>query len=363
MKTLMLIGGGHAHLYCLRQLVLEKMKDVRVVLISPSRFQYYSGMFSGFAEGFYQLEEIRVNLKKLCEKAGVVFIEDQIVRIDAENKEMMGAAGTVYTYDAASFNIGSETAIPFGFKNQASLIKPNYHFPGALTSFRQSENPAVVGGGASGVELALAVLAWRKRHNYSSNAILASSSPLLAGFGTGISAKIEAIAKRKSLQFFTNATVDAIDGKSLITSSGRVYPQSEVLWLTGTASPAIFKFSKLPTDSSGFLLLNECLQNDAYPHIFGAGDCAALSRYPSLAKNGLYAVRQSPVLWENLKNCLLGKPLKAFIPQKRFLSILSTGNREALLIYGKISIHGKWPWLLKQRIDRKFMKSYQNLYS
>lgn len=362
MKTLLMVGGGHAHLYCLRQLVLEGLQDVHIALISPSRFQYYSGMFSGFAEAFYELEEIRIDLQKLSEKAGIDFIEDRIVHINPDNKEMIGAKGQVYTYDAASFDIGSETAVPNEWKDLVSSVKPNFRFSETVTSFRESLFPAVVGGGASGVELALAVLAWRKRHGYSENVILASSSPLLAAQGKHISKKIEAIAKRKGLQVLSSQTVNNIDEQSFTTSSGHVYHRSEILWLTGPASAALFRNSKLPIDSSGFLLLNEFLQSDAYPSIFGAGDCASIKSYPSLAKNGVYAVRQGPLLWGNLKSFLFNQPLKPFVPQSRFLSILSTGNREALLLYGKRSIHGKWPWILKQQIDRKFIKTYQKLY-
>lgn len=362
MKTLVLVGGGHAHLYGLRQLILEGLEDVHVLLISTSRFQYYSGMFSGFAEGFYDLEETRIDLQKMCQKAGAIFIEDRIVQIDADNKEMVGTKGKVYTYDAASFDIGSETAVPNEWKDLVSTVKPNFRFSETIASFRKAAYPTVVGGGASGVELALAILAWRKQHHLLENVAVVGSSPLLAAQGEHISKKIEAIAQRKGLQILANQTVIQIDKQSFITSSGSVYPQSEILWLTGPASPALFRHSKLPIDSSGFLLLNEFLQSDAFPSIFGAGDCASIKSYPSLAKNGVYAVRQGPVLWENLQLFLFHQPLKPFVPQKRFLSILSTGNQEALLLYGKRSIHGKWPWLLKQHIDRKFMKTYQKLY-
>ncbi|MDN7228498.1 FAD-dependent oxidoreductase [Planococcus sp. N064] len=361
MKTLTLVGGGHAHLHCLEQLKKEQQKDWRVVLISPSRHQYYSGMFSGYAEGIYRLDDIRIDLQKLCEQAGAIFIKDRIAGVDGHNKRLAGTKG-VYPFDVASFDIGSQNDIPAELAERVSKIKPNYRFPEALLKFRETAYPVIAGGGASGVEMAFAVLAWRKKNGLPPNVSLFSSSSLLSGQGATAVQKIEAIARQKALPFFTDERIAAIDEHSVSTQSGRTSPQSDLLCLTGPKSPGFFKHSGLKTDAGGFLLVNESLQSLSHSDLFGAGDCIAIDRYPALAKNGVYAVRQGSVLWNNLKNQLGGKQLAAFTPQKNFLSILSTGGSEAFLMYGKQAVHGKLPWLLKQRIDQKFMQRFKTLY-
>ncbi|WP_394119911.1 FAD-dependent oxidoreductase [Planococcus donghaensis] len=362
MKTLVLVGGGHAHLHCLEQTKHELPEDWQVVLISPSSYQYYSGMFSGYTEGVYTLEDIRINLKRLCDKIGALFVEDLIHTIDPEKKELKGTEGDVYHYDAVSFDIGSQTAIPETLQEQVSSIKPNYRFPEQLAQLRDSAYPVIVGGGASGVELAFSILSWRKKQNLPASVALFSSTSLLSGQGLTASKKIEFIAQQKSLPFFTEVLVQAVDDFSVITSEGRSYPQSGVLWLTGPKSSELFRLSGLPTDDDGFLLVNDLLQSVGHRDIFGAGDCITIDRYPSLAKNGVYAVRQGPILWKNLKNSLSSERLLPFTPQKRFVSILSTGGGEAFLSYGKQVLHGKIPWKIKQHIDGKFMKHYKDLY-
>src|SRR5690606_10926916 len=127
--------------------------------------------------------------------------------------------------------------------------------------------------------------------------------------------------------------IESVDEHSVSTQSGRTYPQSDLLWLTGPKSPGFFKRSGLTTDAGGFLLVNDSLQSLSHPDLFGAGDCIAIDRYPALAKNGVYAVRQGSVLWNNLRNQLGGKQLAVFTPQKNFLSLLSTGGGEAFLMY------------------------------
>lgn len=361
MKTLVLVGGGHAHLHCLEQLKNEPLENVHIVLVSPSRFQYYSGMFSGFTEGVYSIDDIRIDLERLCEKIGCTFIKDAIAAVDARAKTLKGADGAVYHYDLASFDIGSRTAIPDAMKEHVSTIKPNYLFPEQLLRLRNSASPVIVGGGAAGTELAFSILAWRKKHAMRANVLLLSATPLLANEVRGASEKIESIAKRKGLPFITGASVKKTYAKSIATTDGRHFPQSDILWLTGPESDELFQQSALPTDDSGFLLVNQSLQSVGHPDIFGAGDCISIDRYPRLAKNGVYAVRQGPVLWKNLKNSLSGDKLISFKPQKNFISILSIGGGEAFLTYGKWATHGKIPWLIKQHIDLKFMKRYQEL--
>lgn len=361
MKIIVLAGGGHAHLHCLAQFAKKPREDVQLVLISPAPYEYYSGMFSGFTEGVYGLDDIRIDLNQLAKKIGVAFYQDTICSIDPKSRTLTGQQGVTYSYDAVSFDIGSQADIPEALKKYISPIKPNYHFPEQLLKFRESANPVIVGGGASGVELAFSTHAWRMPRQFSA-ALLFSSGALLSAHGAAASKKVEAIARKKALPFFTDITIEQIDEMSVTASNGDSYPQSGVLWLTGPKSSALFEHSGMPVDRAGFLAVKETLQSTRYPEVFGAGDCVSIDRYPDLAKNGVYAVRQGPVLWDNLLHFLDGEQLASFIPQKRYVAILSTGGGEALLTYGKWSMHGKSAWKLKQLIDRKFMKQYQDLY-
>jgi pyridine nucleotide-disulfide oxidoreductase family protein len=359
MKTILLIGGGHAHLHCLRQYSKERASAYRVMLISPSAFQYYSGMFSGFTEGLYDEEEIRADLRKLCEEAGAEFIQDTVVSMAPDSRQVFTSDGRPFTYDAVSFDIGSQIGVPAEFEPYVLNIKPNFHFTDSIRAFRASPYPVIVGGGASGVELALSILSWRKKQQLEGNVTLISSSPLLASYGKAASAKMDTIASQKGLTYHINETVEQIDEQTVVTNSGRTVPHSLVLWLTGPAAPLLFRQTNITHDSSGFLAVNDYLQSVHHPSVFGAGDCVTMQAFPSLPKNGVYAVRQGPVLWENIQKFLSGVPLRPFQPQKRFLSILSTGRREGLLSYGGLAVHGHLPWKMKHFIDERFMKPYK----
>lgn len=358
LADILLIGGGHVHLSILRALMKESTTH-KVTLISSDSFQYYSGMFSGYTEGIYQEEEIRIDLRNLCQQGSVSFIKDTIISLDPNKKVVKGQSGMNYSFGVISFDIGSDIMT----KPNMTQIKPNYLFPTEIKAFRSSEKPVLIGGGSAGVELALSILAWRKRNKLKANVTLISSSPLLHSAGYTAMNKIKKVANKKRLTFYENDAVEHINNDTLSTIDGREIEFSAVLPLTGPKASSLFSESSLSTNSKGFLLVEDTLQNKEFPFIFGAGDCVTLLSHPILPKNGLYATKQGPVLWENLKRYSNHQGLLDFKPQKKFLSILSTGDKQGLLMYGSLTLHGKGAWNLKHHIDKKFINKHLEAFA
>ena len=58
---------------------------------------------------------------------------------------------------------------------------------------------------------------------------------------------------------------------------------------------------------------------------------------------------------------LLGRPPRPFRPQRRFLTLVSTGDRHAVGARGWWSVEGDVVWRWKDRIDRRFMARYRDL--
>ncbi|WP_144701873.1 FAD-dependent oxidoreductase [Fictibacillus phosphorivorans] len=357
MTKLLLIGGGHAHLSILRSLLNENVNNLEVTLITSSKFQYYSGMFSGFTEGLYDEDEIRIDLESLCSRASVSFIEDTIISFDPMQKVLLGFSGGIYSFDVISFDIGS--GISSDLTRTVGLnIKPNYRFPEQIKKFRSSESPVIIGGGSAGVELALATSAWRQKQSLKNHVTLISSSPLLHSYGNKATKKIREIAKSHNLVYYENEKIDKLENNIVVTDKGTKIEYSAIMPVTGPKASSLFKQALLSTDIKGYLLVDDTLQSADYPYVFGAGDCVSLSIYPDLPKNGVYAVRQGPILWNNIKRLITGRTLVSFKPQKYYVSILSTGHKHGLFTYGDYVIYGKWAWSLKNLIDQKFMNKH-----
>lgn len=357
MEDIVLVGGGHAHLGILNEL-RKQVSTNQITLISASTYQYYSGMFSGYSEGLYSEEDVRINLEKVCHQADVKFVEDTIIKIDVANRKLIGVSGKKYSFRVVSFDIGSSIQSLDESVEQIN-IKPNFIFPEEINQFRTTPFPIVLGGGAAGVEMALSVQAWRRKNGYSPNVTIISSSSLLSSVNKKASLKIQKIVKQKGIQVYEKDEIMNVRGQEVMTKSGNRLAYSHIFPLTGPQANFLFKTSKVPIDSKGFLLVENTLQVENIPWLFGAGDCVSISSNPNLPKNGVYAVRQGPVLWGNINRYLTGEKLINFKPQEKFVSILSVGQNEGLFTYGDNAIYGKWAWRLKHWIDHQFMKKFK----
>jgi selenide,water dikinase len=119
----------------------------------------------------------------------------------------------------------------------------------------------------------------------------------------------------------------------------------------------------LKTDLEGFVLVKDTLQCLYHPHIFAAGDIATMVNHPR-PKAGVFAVRQGKPLFENLRRVLVGKPPIDYKPQKFYLGLIGTGDKnakEAIASWGLFGWQSPWLWRWKDHIDRKFMKRLGDL--
>ncbi len=166
MKRLLLLGGGHSHVEVIRRLGLHPPPDARIMLVSPDRYTPYSGMLPGFVAGHYGFHDCHIDLERLCAAAGVEFRLDHAVGIDPAAHRVGCSNSGELDYDVLSIDIGSTPAaqgVP-GALDHAIRVKPVSAFIDAwdrlLDAGKGEGTPlriAVVGGGAGGMELALAM--------------------------------------------------------------------------------------------------------------------------------------------------------------------------------------------------------------
>jgi NADH dehydrogenase FAD-containing subunit len=73
----------------------------------------------------------------------------------------------------------------------------------------------------------------------------------------------------------------------------------------------------------------------------------------------VYAVRQNPILYHNILASLEGGELMTFRPQKNYLLIFNLGDGKGVLWKNRFVWDGRLAFILKDYIDRKFMKKFQ----
>lgn len=352
-KTLVLIGGGHAHLQVLHALAGTQ---VRLILISDVLFVPYSGMLPGFISGDYEEQELVFDLANICQRYNYVFIHQAVASIEASKKQVRLSDGTVIDFDFCSLNVGIVPQ-PIGVvsTNETVIyVKPISEF---LEKWRRvsgafsMKRVVVVGGGAAAFELAVAC------------AVKVSRDVTLIlgerGFSLPDGAEIpvrDALAEL-DVKIVEGERVSKIKETGIITADQKL-PFDLCLIATTAQAPAIITNSSLPLSPSGYIQTDEYLRVVGHSNVFAAGDCITFSD-ESLAKAGVFAVRQGPVLAVNLLRVIRGESnLKKYRPQKNYLSILVSGERMAILCWRGFVLRSRFCWWLKRLIDKKFMRRF-----
>lgn len=358
-RHVLLIGGGHAHVTALRWLKENPCADISVVLVNPGNRAVYSGMVPGFVAGHFRRVDVEIDLQRLCREAGVELVDDTITKLDPDTKRAEGRSGQVYDFDIASIDVGIISAPPDISGGAADLIvKPMSNFVDAweTVSKRLPDGVAVVGGGLGGIELAFAV-----RHRMRTAGLPDSTSLSIIDRSQLLSAGAGSLrrALRKRLR---QARVDIHEGTTILAhaagqlelNSGTALPARIVLWTAG-ARPHDWLTSAGLQATNGFPDVSPTLQSLSHPDIFVAGDAAALSGQ-ALPKAGVYAVRQGPVLMQNLIARACNLALREFHPQPDYLKLVSLGKRSAIAEKWGVTVQLPGLWGLKTHIDRAFVQ-------
>jgi len=366
-KSLVLVGGGHAHLTALLNLKEYLRRGHRVSVISPSSYHYYSGMGPGMLSGIYRPQEVRFHIKKLTEDRGGLFIEDKVIKVEPENHCLILPSEQRVPYDVVSFNTGSEVPIkPLVSEPQEENIfpvKPITHLLQARRFIlkiikRQSLNFIVAGGGPAGVEISANLWRLVKENGGQARITLVGGRRLLAGFPDKVRALAMKSLRQRNIEVIEGDRIQEIRKGGVVLKEGKMVGFDVAFLGWGIKPSPLFRHSGLPVGEDGGLLVNSYLQSVAYPEIFGGGDCISLSGR-TLAKVGVYAVRQNPILFYNLLASLEGKEMKIFRPQKDYLLILNMGDGRGIFWKKNFVWEGKLSFILKDFIDRRFMKKYQ----
>ena len=350
-NNIVLVGGGHTHLELLRMAKGDQKFLHKVILISDNRYTYYSGMISSWLEGIYTKEESSVDLEAIAVTYGICFINSPVVKVDAENKELLLGNDEIIKYEIVSFDIGStsEKLDEKKLNNNQFTVKPFE----SLLPLRKiiesapSGNVAVVGSGAASLEIALAI-GGQSVSNRLVTIVVGSRGLLPRGPNRLRKAFVKCIRR--------NPKIDIVDQIQFGVEKSELY--DAIIWATGPRGKNLFRESQLKVDKKGYLVVNNTLQSITSDSIFAAGDCATINEL-KLAKNGVNAVKEAPILYYNLKAVVEGKSLQSYIPKKTQLAIFSTGRRTAILHFGWVIWSGKVPWMIKNFIDSGYMKKHK----
>lgn len=364
MKHLVLLGAGHAHVHMLATLTERPLPGVEVTLVAPYPRQLYSGMVPGFVAGHYTLEDCVIPLAPLVSGGHVQWLQRHAVGLDATTRTLTLNDGSTIGYNVLSVNTGPvqdrqkvEASIP-GATKHALFVRPIETF-GTLwpkvvdLARRRALRVTVLGGGAAGIELACAVA---YRLPTASVTLVAGDATVGVNYPLSAQRRIVTALKSRRITVLQERAVD-VTADAVRLANGAQLACDVPIVAIGAHAPPWLQGSGLALDDQGFIAVDACQRCTSHAEVFAVGDVSTrVDR--TLARSGVYAVRAGVPLAKNLRAVLAGVEPTRYEPQSKTLNLLSCGERYAIGAWGNWSFEGRWVWLLKDWIDRRFIRAY-----
>jgi selenide,water dikinase len=332
-------------------------------------------MLPGYIAGHYSYDEVHIDLSRLAVFAGARLVRDAVVGMDRVAGQVLCRNRPPISYDCVSINTGSTpqlAGVP-GAQGQVVPVKPIHQFNqrwlNLLARVQQHTSGtfriAVVGAGAGGVELLLA-MQYRLRRELQALGrspdllafhLVGADANVLTTHNAGVRKRFTAVLAQRGVAVHLGTAVTQVSPGQLHCADGSVLNADEIMWVTQAGGAPWLHDTGLALDAKGFVVVNDHLQSVTDPQVFAAGDVAAMQNHP-LEKAGVFAVRMGKPLADNLRRAVQGRALKPYHPQSRWLALISTGDQYAVASRGALGFAGAWVWRWKDWIDRGFMRKF-----
>jgi selenide,water dikinase len=382
-RDLVLLGAGHSHVAVLKQFGMRPMRGVRLTVITREVHTPYSGMLPGLIAGHYGFDETHIDMAPLARFAGARLYADAVIGLDLDARIVLCRGRPPVRFDLLSIDVGAIPALPDGAAEgdpEGAGLVPVKPISGFLVRWEAlrarvlaaagSVHIAVVGGGAGGVELTLAL------HHRLTGELRAAGGAAdrltvtLITRAPGILPGFPAAMRQRFQAILADRGIDVVLGEVCAVGPGRLTFRDalplacdEVVWVTDAAAQAWLGASGLAVDARGFVEVDPCLRSLSHAQVFAAGDIASVVDHPR-SKSGVFAVRQGKPLAENLRRALSGRRLLPFRPQRNALAIVTAGDKWAMAArdsWSAGSVGGRLVWRWKNWIDHRFMTAYRDL--
>ena len=360
-KTLLLIGGGQAHIEVLRQLALNPPAEADVALFNPSPSVLHSQMLPGVIAGHYEPAEAKLNLWALCQQARVRFFETSVLALNASNLVLESGIGERHRFDYASLDVGGISQ-PVAMSPGAYVVtvKPVDALLTAIAEFESVRAASlmvrIVGNGAAALEVALA-LAFRWRESSNRHVAIVAATRLLVGYPPRVRSLALRACKKLGVVVLENKAVEYIEPTRLRLAGGEHIETQLTVLATAQAPVELLLKTDLTRSTDGSVQVNNNFQSSNHPHIFAAGDCANISGL-TIPKSSVFSVRQGVPLAANLLATLTGAPLAPYRHSARGLTLLTLGDKHAIATISGLSTAAKWAWRWKNSTDRNWIHRY-----
>ncbi|MDH0747943.1 NAD(P)/FAD-dependent oxidoreductase [Pseudomonas sp. GD03842] len=312
---IVIVGGGAGGLELATRLgkTLGKRGAATVTLVDANLTHIWKPLLHEVAAGSLNSYEDELNYVAQAKWNHFQFQLGRMTGLDRETKRIQLAAtydeqGTelvparTLSYDTLVIAVGSTTN-DFGTRGAADhclfldtrkqaerfhqqLLNRYLRAHASEADVTEEINVAIVGAGATGVELAAELhnaahelAAYGLGHIKPENlriTVIEAGPRVLPALPERIGGPVHKTLEKLGVTVLTNAAVSEVTADSLVTNTGQVIPATLKVWAAGIRAPAFLKaLAGLETNRINQLQVRQTLQTTLDDNIFAFGDCAA----------------------------------------------------------------------------------------
>lgn len=383
MERVVIIGGGYAGIYALRELV--KNKNIKITLIDKHTFHNLQPEVYDLIANKSNIADVTIDLTTLCLGFKHDYLEFKNLKvrdINTQTKQIFTEEKEIVEYDYLIMAAGTRTFFPSaidGLNNAHDIKKLHWamffkqSFENQL--FKKIRDEAkkcddthivVVGAGLSGVEIA-AEMAYNskkffKRGNFSCDnlkiSIISSSVAILPGLTPQLVSMSQSRLKSLGINIITNTKLTKCEDGFAYLSNGTKINYSFLIFTGGIEASKITDELDVSKNSRGQIIVNEYLQTDNYENIFAVGDMAEIKNNKGeiMPPNVTIARISGTTAGKNILNMLQKKELIKCNPKLEGILIALGGKYAAGNLYGVVHVKGLLAYIIKKYI----FLSYRN---
>jgi len=368
---IVILGGGFGGVYTLKYLhrFFHNKKEVKLILVNKKNYFLFTPLLHEFATGGVSLENLVEPVREIIKCCDYEFIHGEVEKIDLE-KKIVYLRKKEIKYDYLVIALGSKTNfynIPgakensFTLKSLDDAIKLRNHFIHMFELAANNNNEGnltfvIVGGGATGVELAgeMSDYFYKTFSKIYSKEVISKVKIILIERGNELISQFSPKLRQKALERLKKQNINVLLSKGVVEvgedflklDDGEIIKTKTVIWTAGIEPNLPEIIGNVERDNRGRLIVNEYLQVKNYENVFAIGDvCCFVQNAKPLPQLAQVAVRQAEIAGKNIFNLIKNKPLEKFI-YKHQGDLISLGRFFAIGEIKGVAFSGFFAWIL-----------------